>query len=56
MSSHLQWYEETPAVCKNPDCDDQGCFELYDVEEVKEDEVGEYVICSECGQKIYLEK
>lgn len=55
MSSPLQRYEEIPAFCKNKDCENFKCFELYDVEDVKKDDKGDYFICYECSYKIYLE-
>lgn len=54
-SGPLQRYEETPAFCKNENCDNFKCFELYDVEDIKNDGDKDYVICYECKQKTYID-
>ena len=52
----IQLYEEIPAVCKNPDCEDIGAFVLYDVDEIViGEDKKEYVICYECKCKIYID-
>lgn len=55
MTTPLQRYEEVPAICKNDDCENKNCFELYDTDTVKSDDHGDFVLCCECNQKIYLD-
>lgn len=50
----IQWYEEVPAVCQNKECQDYGCFELIDVEDVLTDDVGGYILCPTCGKRITI--
>lgn len=51
----IQLLEEEPAVCKNKECENYNCFEIYYSEEVQKDETGYYVICDYCKSKIYLD-
>lgn len=52
--SSLQWQEDTPGVCENKECENYKAFELYDVAEVKTEDLKEYVTCFFCKEKIYL--
>lgn len=51
----LQLYEEVPYTCQNEECENYGVFELIDVEEIKDDEKGGYIICPDCGEKVYID-
>lgn len=46
---------ETPAVCDNKECSDYQAFEMYDFEEVEDTRGEAYVICRECGNKIFIQ-
>jgi len=53
---NLQLREDIPAICENENCENFKAFELYEVEEIKEEEgVGGYVLCYICQQKIYVD-
>ncbi|MFZ2152276.1 MAG: hypothetical protein WAV09_04170 [Minisyncoccia bacterium] len=55
MTIHIE--TTTPAVCKNKECENYRAFEEYNLEEVKKNDIGEdYVICEECGERIYLDE
>lgn len=52
----IQLKEEIPAICTNQACMNYQAFELYDVEDVKEDKnKKDYIECYECKSKIYLD-
>lgn len=55
----IQIETETPAVCQNKECSDYQAFEMYDLDDVKDEVTTEpeydYVICRECGERIILQ-
>jgi len=51
----IQRHEEYPAVCLNKSCKDYKSFELVDVEDIKEDDIGGYIYCPSCLERIDIE-
>lgn len=51
----IQRLEEVPAICQNSECTHAEEFELYDTDTVKTDDIGDYVKCRGCKQKLYLD-
>ncbi len=51
--------EDIPAFCKNEECDNYNCFELYSLKEIQieftKNDDRRFVYCSVCGRKIYLD-
>jgi hypothetical protein len=46
---------ELPAVCLNKKCEDYKAFELVNLEDIKEDDIGGYIYCPSCLERIDIE-
>jgi hypothetical protein len=48
----IQRLEEIPLICLNRSCPNYKGFELVDVEDILKDELGDYINCNYCFQRI----
>ena len=56
MTKTFEYYNEIPAICNNPQCDNYQGWETYEQTEVLTEKGGDdYVICHDCLCKVYID-